>query len=304
MVAREWTRRRRRPRTDASSTSDQGRKLPPGHSAAGRLSKGDTMNLRHDNAWRRRARRLLAGAVLSAGVLAATSVPANAATTATFSAGQLSVSGDAANNTIAISRDAAGKILVNGGAVAVVGGTPTVANTMLIRVFGLDGTGVITINEANGALPAANLFGGAGNDTLTGGSGADLLFGQAGNDALLGRGGTDLLFGGEGNDTLTGGDADDQMFGQGGDDRMVWNPGDDTDLMEGGAGTDTAEVNGGNGAEVFTVTANGTRVRFDRLDPASFALDIGTTENLVVNMNGGDDSFSATGNLAALIGIT
>ena len=85
---------------------------------------------------------------------------------------------------------------------------------------------------------------------------------------------------------------------------MVWNPGDDTDLNEGGAGTDTVEVNGGNGAEAFTTTANGTRVRFDRLDPAPFAIDIGTSEKLVLNANGGDDRFSATGNLAALIGIT
>src|SRR4030095_11118721 len=69
----------------------------------------------------------------------------------------------------------------------------------------------------------------------------------------------------------------------------------------GGSGTDTVEVNGGNGAELFPATANGTRVRFDRLSPAPFSLDIGTAENLVVNMNGGDDSFSATGNLAALI---
>src|SRR6185503_2439032 len=53
----------------------------------------------------------------------------------------------------------------------------------------------------------------------------------------------------------------------------------------------------------FTVTANGTRVRFDRVDPAPFSIDIGTTENLVVNMNGGDDSFSATGNLAPLISV-
>ena len=85
---------------------------------------------------------------------------------------------------------------------------------------------------------------------------------------------------------------------------MVWNPGDDTDLNEGGAGTDAVEVNGGNGAEAFTATANGTRVRFDRLDPAPFAIDIGTSEGLVLNANGGIDSFSATGNLAALIHIT
>ena len=76
------------------------------------------------------------------------------------------------------------------------------------------------------------------------------------------------IFGGSEDDVLIGGDADDQVFGESGNDRMVWNPGDDTDLNEGGAGTDTVEVNGGNGAEVFTTTANGTRVRFDRLDPA------------------------------------
>lgn len=63
-------------------------------------------------------------------------------------------------------------------------------------------------------------------------------------------------------------------------------------------------MNGGNGAEQFTTTANGSRVRFDRVNPAPFALDIGTSENLVVNMNGGDDSFAASGNLAALIRLT
>src|SRR4029077_5117278 len=106
---------------------------------------------------------------------------------------------------------------------------------------------------------------------------------------------SDLLFGGSDNDTLTGGDGDDQVLGERGNDRMIWNPGDDTDLNEGGARTDTVEVNGGNGSEVFTATANGTRVRFDRVSPAPFSLDIGTSENLVVNMNGGNDSFSATG---------
>src|SRR5439155_13094873 len=44
--------------------------------------------------------------------------------------------------------------------------------------------------------------------------------------------------------------------------------------------------------------------RFDRVNPAPFSIDIGTSENLVVNMNGGDDGFSASGNLAALIQIT
>jgi Ca2+-binding RTX toxin-like protein len=253
---------------------------------------------------RHRIGRLLAGGVLAAGLLAATSASAQAATTASFSAGVLSVFGDSANNNIAVSRDAAGRILVNGGAIAVVGGTPTVANTTLIQVFGQGGDDVLALSELNGALPKANLFGGAGNDVLTGGSGTDLLFGQTGNDTLLGKGGNDQLFGGADNDTLTGGDGDDQVFGESGNDRMIWNPGEDTDLNEGGDGTDTVEVNGGNGAEVFSATANGTRVRFDRLNPAPFSIDIGTSENLTLNANGGDDSFSATGNLATLIKLT
>jgi Ca2+-binding RTX toxin-like protein len=253
---------------------------------------------------RRAARRLLTGAAVAASFAAVTTATAEAAVTASFSAGTLSVNGDSLDNTITISRNAAGQILINGGAVNVIGGTPTVANTAKIQVFGLGGNDVITLSEVNGALPSANLFGGTGNDTLTGGSGGDQLFGQAGNDTLLGKGGFDFLFGGTENDTLTGGDADDQVFGQGGNDRMIWNPGDDTDLNEGGESSDTVEVNGGGGAEQFTTTANGVRVRFDRLNPAPFSIDIGTSENLVLNANGGDDSHSATGNLAALIKIT
>jgi Ca2+-binding RTX toxin-like protein len=259
-----------------------------------------------DNTSRRRRvqRRLLVGTMIGAGAIALASQQASAATKASFSNGVLTVFGDGAANTIEVSRNAAGAILVNGGAVKVTGGTPTVANTSLIQVYGQNGNDTIVLNESLGALPRANLFGGSGNDALTGGSGGDQLFGQGGNDALLGKGGFDFLFGGADNDTLTGGDADDQVFGESGDDRMVWNPGDDTDLDEGGAGVDTVEVNGGNGAEQFTTTANGTRVRFDRINPAPFAIDIGTSEHLVVNANGGDDSASATGNLAALIKIT
>ena len=226
--------------------------------------------------------------------------------TASFSPGTgiLSVFGDSHDNSIVMSRDAAGRILVNGGAVTVTGGAPTVANTALIQVFGQDGNDAISLDETSGALPAANLFGGAGNDTLTGGSGNDMLFGQAGNDVLLGKGGNDLLFGGDGNDILTGGVGNDQVFGEAGNDRMIWNPGEGTDLNEGGDGIDTVEVNGGNGAEVFTATANGTRVRFDRTSPAPFSLDIGTSENLIVNMNGGDDIFTGGNGLAPLISLT
>ena len=70
-------------------------------------------------------------------------------------AGLLSVFDDNLNNTITVSRDAAGAILINGGAVTVTGGTATVANTSLIQVFGTGGNDTISLDESNGALPAA-----------------------------------------------------------------------------------------------------------------------------------------------------
>jgi Ca2+-binding RTX toxin-like protein len=225
------------------------------------------------------------------------------AVNAFFSHGVLTITGDNQDNTITVSRDAAGALLVNGGAVSIKRGAPTAANTKLIQVFGAAGNDMLALDETNGALPKANLYGGAGNDTLSGGAGNDQLFGAAGNDTFLGKGGVDLMFGGAGNDLLTGGAGNDQAFGQAGDDRMVWNPGDASDINEGGAGNDTVEVNGGNGGETFTTAADGNRVRFDRTDPAPFFIDIGTTENLVLNANGGDDRFSASGNLATLIAL-
>src|SRR6201989_20286 len=129
-----------------------------------------------------RFRHLLVPGVLATGLLAVTGAPAHAATTATFSPGSgvLTVFGDSLDNNITVSRNAAGQILVNGGAIGVVGGTPTVANTALIQVFGQAGNDTLTLSEVNGALPRANLFGGAGNDVLTGGSCHDPLFGHAG----------------------------------------------------------------------------------------------------------------------------
>jgi hypothetical protein len=117
----------------------------------------------------------------------------------------------------------------------------------LIQVFGQAGNDTITLDEASGALPKANLFCGAGDDTPTGGSGADRLLVEAGID------------------------------------RMIWNSGEDSALNEGGACSDTGEVKGGNSSQTFTVTTNDSRVRFDRVNPAPFFLDIGTSENLVLN---------------------
>src|SRR5262245_42457295 len=54
----------------------------------------------------------------------------------TAASGTLTVNGDHAGNTIVVSRDAAGQIFVNGGAVAIKGGPATIANTNVINVTG------------------------------------------------------------------------------------------------------------------------------------------------------------------------
>jgi len=206
----------------------------------------------------------------------------------------------------------------------------------LVQVHDLTGTDVTQVNVDLAATPGGGTGDGAADQVIVEGTEGDdiihastdgssasvtglaavtnvlgletidrlIVDGGGGNDTLIGGAGSQVLHGGEGNDLLIGGDGDDQMFGDAGNDHMVWNPGDDTDLMEGGDGQDTAEMNGGNGGEIFTATADGARVRLDRINPAPFSLDIGTTEELVVNMNGGDDSFSGTGNLSSLIHIT
>ena len=88
-------------------------------------------------------------------------------------AGLLSVFGDDLDNAVTISRNAAGLILINGGAVQVLGGQPTVANTSQMLVFGQGGNDMLVLDESNGALPPAQMFGGNGNDTIVGGSGGD-----------------------------------------------------------------------------------------------------------------------------------
>jgi hypothetical protein len=186
------------------------------------------------------------------------------AVTATFSAadGMLTVLGDALDNTIVVSRDAAGTILVNGGAVAIQGGPATVANTRLIFLNGGAGNDTLSLSEANGALPAASISGGDGNDVLVGGSGNDLINGGRGNDtAFLGAG----------------------------DDTFVWNPGDGSDTVEGGAGRDALLFNGANLSENIDISANGNRVRFTR-DVLNITMDLDGVERIDFAARGGADT--------------
>jgi hypothetical protein len=186
--------------------------------------------------------------------------------TATFSVdGTLRVTGDDQDNTIVVSRDAAGNILVNGGAVPIQSGPATVANTSLILLNGGAGNDRLTLDETNGALPVARLDGGAGDDVLTGGSAGDVLDGGAGNDTMIGGAGSDTF---------------------------VWSPGDGSDTVEGGGGkVDALTFNGSDLAEKFDISANGSRVRLTR-DLGAVTMDVSGVELIEVNAAGGADTIT------------
>jgi hypothetical protein len=200
------------------------------------------------------------------GVLLSTSPGATPTITATFSVdGTLRVTGDDQDNTIVVSRDAAGNILVNGGAVPIQGGPATVANTSLILLNGGAGNDRLTLDETNGAVPVARLDGGAGDDVLTGGSAGDVFDGAAGNDTMIGGAGSDTF---------------------------VWSPGDGSDTVEGGGGkVDALTFNGSDLAEKFDVSANGSHVRLTR-DLGAVTMDVSGVEAIEVNAAGGADTIT------------
>ncbi|APZ96599.1 calcium-binding protein [Fuerstiella marisgermanici] len=233
---------------------------------------------------------------------------------AAFDAGTgiLAVTSDSQGDFIGVSADTNGNLQVNGGSVAISGDVPTLTNTHLVDVDGNDGNDVILIDNSV-VGPGVEVDGGAGNDLLIGSDGADFLLGGDGNDTLVGSGGADVLRGGEGDDVLIGGAGDDTlvgdkgndvMLGEDGDDLLIWNNGDNDDLMEGGDGNDTVQVNGADGAgDDFSITPNGSRVQFDRNNLIPFTLDIGTTEKLDVNGQGGDEVIAASTGLVGLISL-
>src|SRR5262249_29676396 len=120
----------------------------------------------------------------------------------------------------------------------------------------------LSLNEANGALPMAAIFGGDGNDVLVGGSGDDLFDGGAGSDTV---------------------------FMGAGDDTLEWKPGDGSDGVEGQGGRDAMFFNGTNDAEKFDLSANGTHARFTR-DVDNVTMDLNGVEEIDLFANGGADT--------------
>jgi Ca2+-binding RTX toxin-like protein len=256
------------------------------------------------------------------------------AVTATFQNGVLTAVADGLDDTIIVGRDTAGNILVNNGAVPIAGGTPTVTNTTRIDLHGnigttggggvlggplaADGGGVIgggafinntlVIDETNGPMPSAHLFGGHGDDTLIGGSGNDLFIGAGGNDVLIGGAGDDtfvlvpaaLQFGLA---TVEGGDGSDslQLSAIGGDINL--SASGERVLLSNlfaafdAAGVERIDVGGTAGADTVTVNdLTGTGVSEVNIFLGSVAGGPdNAADNVIINGTAGNDHIVVSG---------
>jgi hypothetical protein len=148
-----------------------------------------------------------------------------------------------------------------------------------IKVKMGDGNDSARIDDANGAFTDSiptTISGGDGNDSLEGGQ----VQVAAENEKYKGGDGNDSVDGGKGNDTAYLGD---------GNDVFVWDNGEGSDVIEGQDGTDRMVFNGAAGGENVTMSANGGRLTFFRVQ-GNVTMDTDGVEIVDDNPLNGQDS--------------
>jgi Ca2+-binding RTX toxin-like protein len=153
------------------------------------------------------------------------------------------------------------------------------AHVQAIKVKMGDGRDSARVDDANGAFTDSiptTIAGGDGNDSLEGGQ-VQLA---AENETYKGGDGRDLIDGGKGNDTAYLG---------GGSDTFRWDNGEGSDVVEGQDGRDTMVFNGNPGGENVTMSANGGRLTFFRVQ-GNVTMDTDEVEIVDDNPIGGQDS--------------
>jgi Ca2+-binding RTX toxin-like protein len=142
-----------------------------------------------------------------------------------------------------------------------------------------DGNDSARVDDANGAFTDSiptTIAGGDGNDSLQGGQ----VQVAAENEKFKGGDGSDSVDGGKGNDTAYLGD---------GNDTFRWDNGEGSDVIEGQDGDDTMLFNGAAVAENATLTANGGRLTFFRVQ-GNVTMDTDGVEIVDFNTLGGPDN--------------
>ena len=145
-----------------------------------------------------------------------------------------------------------------------------------IRIKMGGGRDSVRVDDTNGGFTDSiptTIAGGRGNDSLKGGLGAERFRGDKGNDSVAG---------GKGNDTAD--------LGRG-NDEFRWDPGDGSDVIEGQRGRDTMLFNGAPVAENITLTANGRRLTFFRVQ-GNVTMDTKGVEVVDFNALGGTDTIT------------
>jgi Ca2+-binding RTX toxin-like protein len=217
---------------------------------------------------------LAVGAVAAATAISlAVASPATAATSASVANDTLTVTGTNGNDQIAL-RLAPG----NPGIVQVVfdgTGDGSFDRTTFSKIVVLLGNGDdrFDIDSPTTALVGEQVTvnGGNGDDILNGGAGAEQFIGGNGKDAVDGNGGSDTADLGSGTDSFT------------------WDPGDGSDVIDGGTGTDTLVFNGANVNEQMSLSPNGERSLFHRVQ-GNINMDMIRVERLDLRALGGADT--------------
>ncbi len=186
--------------------------------------------------------------------------------TVTVSGGNDTINGDGDSDTI----------------VQTASGTQTLSDTQLT------GTGT----DAISGFEFANLYGGAGNDTIDGSAFTGRMF-------ILDSLGNNVLSGGSGNDTIQGGNNADTIFGNGGNDSLSGNG--DKDSIVGGAGNDTLRGGAGNDS----LTGNEGDDTFSPVSGADIVIESGAANFVITNtsLTGlGNDTFIGQSDSARITG--
>ena len=145
-----------------------------------------------------------------------------------------------------------------------------------IRITVGGGRDSVRVDDTNGGFTDSiptTIAGGRGNDSLKGGLGAETLRGGQGNDSVAGGKGNDTAYLGRGNDAFR------------------WDPGDGSDVIEGQRGRDTMLFNGAAVPENITLTANGRRLKFFRVQ-GNVTMDTKGVEVVDLNALGGTDTIT------------
>ncbi|WP_414756384.1 VCBS domain-containing protein, partial [Anabaena sp. CCY 9910] len=195
-------------------------------------------------------------------------------------------------------------------------GTPTINDVGIfnIKITASDSQGATVTDIVTLTVKGSNIINGDDNDNfLSGTPNADIINGFGGNDYIEGLGGNDTIDAGNGRfDRIFGGDGDDVIIdpdgilgahgGTGNDTiNITFAANWDNDTNPGTAPRSDGKITGGYGSDIITVTMNSSQffINLKGDEPVSNTAQdgddvvtlLGSYQNAIVDLNGGNDTF-------------